>query len=56
MCSAKLFDEEEEEIREIAERIVPCIKLITVPHDLFGGGVGNKGVECLVEQIEELRA
>jgi hypothetical protein len=53
ICSSKLFDEEEEEIREIAQRILPDIKLIMVPHDLHAPGGGNAVVEFLVEQITE---
>jgi hypothetical protein len=53
ICSSKLFEEEEEEIREIAQRLLPDIKLIMVPHDLHATGDGNAVVDFLVEQISE---
>jgi hypothetical protein len=55
ICSSKLFEDEEEEIREIAQRLLPDIKLIMVPHDLHATGGGNEVVEFLVEQITESR-
>ncbi|PMD14525.1 hypothetical protein NA56DRAFT_754739 [Hyaloscypha hepaticicola] len=55
ICSSKLFDDEEEEIREISQRLLPDIKLIMVPHDLHATGGGNAVVEFLVEQITESR-
>jgi hypothetical protein len=55
ICSSKLFEEEEEEIREIAQRLLPDIKSIMVPHDLHSPGGGNAVVEFLVEQITESR-
>ena len=52
ILSSKLFEEEEEEIREIAQRLLPEIKLIMIPHDLHAaGGI----VEYLTEQITESR-
>jgi len=52
VLSSKLFEEEEEEIREIALRLLPEIKLIMIPHDLHAaGGV----VDYLTEQITESR-
>lgn len=55
ICSSKLFDDEEEEVREIAQRLLPDIKLIMVPHDLHAAGGGNAIVDFLVEQITESR-
>jgi len=55
ICSSKLFDDEEEEVREIAQRLLPDIKLIMVPHDLHATGGGNAIPEFLVEQITESR-
>jgi hypothetical protein len=55
ICSSKLFDDEEEEVREIAQRLLPDIKLIMVPHDLHATGSGNAIAEFLVEQITESR-
>ena len=55
ICSSKLFDDEEEEVREIAQRLLPDIKLIMVPHDLHATGGGNAIAEFLVEQITESR-
>jgi hypothetical protein len=55
ICSSKLFEDEEEEVREIAQRLLPDIKLIMVPHDLHAAGDGNAVVEFLVEQVTESR-
>jgi hypothetical protein len=55
ICSSKLFDDEEEEVREIAQRLLPDIKLIMIPHDLHATGGGNAIAEFLVEQITESR-
>jgi hypothetical protein len=55
ICSSKLFDDEEEEVREIAQRLLPDIILIMVPHDLHESEGGKAVVEFLVEQITESR-
>jgi hypothetical protein len=55
ICASTWFEDEEEEIREIAQRLLPDIKLIMVPHDLRATGSGNAVAEFLVEQITESR-
>jgi hypothetical protein len=55
ICSSKLFEDEEEEVREIAQRLLPDIKLVMVPHDLHATGGGNAVVEFLTEQVAESR-
>ncbi|KAH7330086.1 hypothetical protein BKA65DRAFT_508448 [Rhexocercosporidium sp. MPI-PUGE-AT-0058] len=55
VVSGSFFDEETEEIREIAQRAVPGIRLIAIPNDLndLGRVRGDEElVEFLLEQIE----
>lgn len=56
IVSSGTFDEEQEEIREIANRVFPEMKLVMVPNDLDakdGGEVKDRGlVEYLREQVE----
>ena len=51
ICSAYWFDEEAEEVREIAQRICPKIALVLIPSDLTTKGGDTEVVEFLSEQI-----
>lgn len=58
LLSPGVFDDEAEEVREVANRIVPEMKLIVIPDDLGFKDVGEKKeldlVEYLKEQVENL--
>ncbi|KAF8865530.1 hypothetical protein BDZ45DRAFT_736098 [Acephala macrosclerotiorum] len=58
VCLPGIFDEEAEEVREVANRIAPEMKLIVIPDDLDLKDVGAKKetdlVEYLKEQVENL--
>jgi len=53
ISSGHWFEEEQEEIREIAQRLLPNIKLIMVPSDLNRGDTAT--VDYLKEQVTESR-
>ncbi|CZR61989.1 uncharacterized protein PAC_11886 [Phialocephala subalpina] len=52
VVSPGIFDDEAEEVREIANRIVPEMKLVIVPGDLDLKDVGAKKETDLVEYLE----
>jgi hypothetical protein len=54
ICSGHWFVEEEEEVREIAQRLIPDIKLIMVPSDLNIEADDKKQatVDYLTEQLD----
>lgn len=53
IVSSDWFEEEQEEIREIAQRILPDISLITVPPGFSKQQGEVKYMQYLVEQITE---
>jgi hypothetical protein len=54
ITSSDWFEEEQEEVREIAQRILPGTRLIMVPPGLYEGE-GEKTREYLTDQITESR-
>ncbi|RQM05016.1 hypothetical protein DH86_00004301 [Scytalidium sp. 3C] len=47
------FEEEQDEIRQIAERVTPHIKVINIPPGLAAQEGDSKAIEYLKEQIGE---
>jgi len=55
ITSSDWFEEEQEEVREIAQRLLPDIHLIMVPPGLYKLEGEKKVIEYLTEQVTESR-
>lgn len=53
ICSGRWFEDEDEEVREMSQRLFPDIKLIMVPSDLKLEAASDQDiVDYLKEQVE----